>query len=429
MAAALLALAGVFTVLGVGTASAITRNTVLARAQTWIDKPVAYSQSRYYGGYRTDCSGFASMSWRTGFSWSTRSFHAVTTSITVDALEPGDALHKVGHIRLFYGWVDAAHTLYVAYEQTGLAARSSIKSIAADLAGGYHPCRYDRIADSAPSRNLLTNPTFDVWARSWSSWRLEPVWWNVDGSDETTVVVRRQDAVHTGREAVELVNPSTSATARSVLSQEVTVTPDTTYAVSAWVRTASDPSGLELCVAYLDTEGRTVARALTEGDAWGVGATAFRQMTATLVAPPEAVRALVSIRLAGGTTAVSATETVGGTSAIIDDLSLARPQAALTIKATTTSTRIGRTVTLSGSVTPAAAVGQPVVVYVQRPGSPWVRWHTHTVTAAGASGAWRCTYTFRRGSRTGTYRFKAEVPAFPGYLGSGRTTMLSVKVR
>lgn len=46
------------------------RRRVLERAATWLTansgKPVPYSQSRYFQGYRTDCSGYASMALELG---------------------------------------------------------------------------------------------------------------------------------------------------------------------------------------------------------------------------------------------------------------------------------------------------------------------------------------------------------------------------
>ena len=77
-------------------AFAISRNSVLARAQTRVDSPVKYSQKRHYLGYRTDCSGYVSMCWKTETSWSTRSFNSVTRRISASQLKPGDALLKKG---------------------------------------------------------------------------------------------------------------------------------------------------------------------------------------------------------------------------------------------------------------------------------------------------------------------------------------------
>ena len=50
-------------------AAAITRNTVLSRAQVRVDAPVKYSQKKYYAGYRTDCSGYVSMAWKDGIGF------------------------------------------------------------------------------------------------------------------------------------------------------------------------------------------------------------------------------------------------------------------------------------------------------------------------------------------------------------------------
>ena len=110
----LIPLAVAFVLLGASQAFAITRATVLDRAQRRIDLPVGYSQSKYYAGYRTDCSGYVSMCWATGSSYNTRTFYQVTHRISVADLRPGDALLKKGyHIRLFYGWLDDAHTTYI----------------------------------------------------------------------------------------------------------------------------------------------------------------------------------------------------------------------------------------------------------------------------------------------------------------------------
>src|SRR5664280_2473218 len=111
----------------------ITRDQVLARAQTWIDHPVPYSQAKYYASYRTDCSGYVSMCWNStsggsAFSWSTATMHAVAYPITAAQLKPGDVMLWAGHhVRLFVAWVDSSHTRYVAYEQTPPQTKSDIK--------------------------------------------------------------------------------------------------------------------------------------------------------------------------------------------------------------------------------------------------------------------------------------------------------------
>jgi hypothetical protein len=412
-----------FILLGAGSAFAITRATVLARAQTWMDTHVRYSQAKYYGGYRTDCSGYASMCWRTGTSWSTSSFHHVSHPITVAELRPGDALHKVGHIRVFYGWVDDAHTMYVAYEQTSSSAASgtvtNIKYIATDLANGYHPCRYGHIQSSPPSLDLLRNGSFDVWALSRTTWRDEAVWWSFAGSHDTTLTQHRKGVVKSTRNSAGLLNASRSRAVITSMSQVVTVTAETSYAVSAWARTDCDPAGLELRLEYLNAAGTSVLTTHTSGDIAGLSASAFRQMSVFVAAPAGAVRARVTIRLAGGTTALSTTETVSGTSAILDEVSLVRPQARIAIKASAAHSHVGGKVTLSGAVTPAAAIGRAYILYVQKPGSTtWVRYHSHDVYSAGGAAAWKCVYAFKKGMRKGVYKFRAELPAFSWWLGA-----------
>jgi len=131
-------------------AQAITRTDVLVRAQKRIDSPVPYSQTKYYAGYRTDCSGYVSSCWGTGTSWSTSSFYKVSHTIKSSQLLPGDAMLKKGyHVRLFYAWLDDAHTQYVAYESAyGQVAGCRVHSMAEDLNFGFVPNRYDNRPDN-----------------------------------------------------------------------------------------------------------------------------------------------------------------------------------------------------------------------------------------------------------------------------------------
>ena len=50
---------------------------------------VPYSQTRYYAGYRTDCSGFVSMCWALPSSYNTRTLYRVSYPITADDLHRG----------------------------------------------------------------------------------------------------------------------------------------------------------------------------------------------------------------------------------------------------------------------------------------------------------------------------------------------------
>ena len=106
----------------------------LARAREWIDASMPYcggpnggkdvicggtcsrsgtAKSADWDEYRSDCSGFVSWSWGLGAPGETTRTLApyatrVSSLITVDDLEPGDALNGAGHVMLFGGWVDRA---------------------------------------------------------------------------------------------------------------------------------------------------------------------------------------------------------------------------------------------------------------------------------------------------------------------------------
>ena len=106
----------------------------LARAREWVDVEMPYcggpnggkdvicggtcsrsgtAKSAEWDKYRSDCSGFVSWSWGLAAPGeTTRSLAPYDTSVsslvTVDDLEPGDALNGAGHVMLFGGWVDRA---------------------------------------------------------------------------------------------------------------------------------------------------------------------------------------------------------------------------------------------------------------------------------------------------------------------------------
>ena len=415
-----------FALSGASSAFAISRDAVLARGQVRVDRPVPYSQTSYYAGYRTDCSGYVSMCWSTGTSWNTRSFFNVTHTVPVNQLKPGDALLKAGyHIRMFYGWVDDAHTRYVAYETADhWYAGTRIHSIADDLEFGYIPSRYDRISDSPKPRNLLKNPAFDVWARSWGSQPEQPVWWQTqDQWWQTSQVVHRKDSAHSGLNSLQLVNPSGDPTVFAELSQSATITPGARYSLTAWAKKDFDPRGLELKLVYLDAAGESVAETVTTGDVFGVNRSSFRPMSLVTTSPTEAVRATVSVRIAGATTTSTVGLAVLGSAVTLDDISLVRPQISVGIKASTGTVYNGNTLTLSGSVTPTGTIGNPALTYVQKPGqTTWILLPATKVYASGSAATWKRTYAFTRSMPRGTYRFKTSVGPIPGFRGASSTT-------
>jgi len=101
----------------------------------------------------------------------------------------------------------------------------------------------------------------------------------------------------------------------------------------------------------------------------------------------------------------------------------------ITIRSSATTTYIGRTPMLRGSVTPPGMIGRNIVVYVQKPGkSYWTYSSTRTVYSSSDGAIWMCKYYFRPGMTRGVYRYKAVVPARPGLLASSSST-IAIRLR
>jgi hypothetical protein len=143
LASALVALLGLFPT----TAHAITRTDVLSRAHTWVARKVTYSQTSHFAGYRRDCSGFVSMAWQLGRSYTSRTIHAVATRVPLSKLRPGDAVHTPGHVALFVKWTNKAHTRYVAMEEStwGHPAMHHVRPLGRGATG----LRYRHISDGS----------------------------------------------------------------------------------------------------------------------------------------------------------------------------------------------------------------------------------------------------------------------------------------
>jgi hypothetical protein len=190
---ALLALSCVLVVLAAApiSASAVTRAEVLARAETWVAKYVPYSQSRYATlagdlvpatatspsslGYRTDCSGFASMalaltnSWGKPLSLDSATLPHYCTKITKAELKPGDLILRpkdlfidgkrvpYGHAGVFVRWVDASKTRYVLYHESssknGAVAVEMRYPFGSEV--GFAPYRYEGIEEQRLRRSRL----------------------------------------------------------------------------------------------------------------------------------------------------------------------------------------------------------------------------------------------------------------------------------
>ncbi len=104
----------------------VTRDDIMARAQSWVDAGVTYDQEGTYNGYREDCSGYVSMAWGLATpGLTTYTLPSVASPISKDDLQPGDILLNsngggnadFAHVVLFEGWVDSSHTSYNGYEE------------------------------------------------------------------------------------------------------------------------------------------------------------------------------------------------------------------------------------------------------------------------------------------------------------------------
>jgi hypothetical protein len=97
----------------------INRNTIITRAQSWVNQHIPYDQKKTFEGYRQDCSGYVSMAWNGQKpGWTTYTIPKVAYSISKEALLPGDILLcESEHVVLFGGWVNRDKS-YMAYEET-----------------------------------------------------------------------------------------------------------------------------------------------------------------------------------------------------------------------------------------------------------------------------------------------------------------------
>ncbi|WP_344870291.1 hypothetical protein [Allokutzneria multivorans] len=156
----------------VGVMAKTTRAAAIARARTWLTanggRPIPYSMSKYYQGWRTDCSGYSSMVWNVRTASGAAVNHntdsmlrggygtpgAVVKAISWDQIRQGDAIGKLGagslgsagHVMIFDKWANAAKTSYWVYEQAsssgGTAHRTHAKSY-----NGYKPYAYTNFSD------------------------------------------------------------------------------------------------------------------------------------------------------------------------------------------------------------------------------------------------------------------------------------------
>ena len=112
----------------VGLAAPPAAQPFLARAFDWVNRGVMYCQcvTGAGGPYRTDCSAFVSYIWgQPAPGWVTSQFatgwrdRGFSHAISWNEVAPGDALnYGDGHIMLFAGWMNDAHTRVCVIEES-----------------------------------------------------------------------------------------------------------------------------------------------------------------------------------------------------------------------------------------------------------------------------------------------------------------------
>jgi hypothetical protein len=127
------------------------RQRALERGFKWLDAHVPYSQSKSYGGYRTDCSGFVSMCWELGQSTTTAAMNGGSFNQRLgsyDDLIAADALLKNGHVALFVGWNDSSHASACLLEEGSSATGTQIRAATVQSlkSQGYKPVRAQKLA-------------------------------------------------------------------------------------------------------------------------------------------------------------------------------------------------------------------------------------------------------------------------------------------
>ena len=138
----------------------ISRTEVLSRAKYWVNRHVPYSMYAWTydpqgRNYRTDCSGFVSMALHLPESANTVTLPKYVYRISWSDLRPGDVVGTLGygtegsngHVVIFNGWANSAHTyFYTLEERGGAGAVSYVRPTSFKVGTRYAlPYRYTKI--------------------------------------------------------------------------------------------------------------------------------------------------------------------------------------------------------------------------------------------------------------------------------------------
>jgi hypothetical protein len=201
-----------------------------------------------------------------------------------------------------------------------------------------------------------------------------------------------------------------------------TMTPDTTppvttsdavatYMVSATIKLTATDSGSGVAATYYSLDGGT-------------------QVSGTVVSvltPGTHTLGFWSVDSAGN---VEASKTKA---LVVSALPPASPNAAatsITIKTSATSTSIGETPVLSGSITPNDIIGKVIVVWVKKPGQRYWTYSSNRIAySLYGNAAWQYKYYFKPGMKKGIYTFKASIPAYSSYGASASPATVSIRLK
>ncbi|MFJ1765733.1 FG-GAP repeat domain-containing protein [Amycolatopsis sp. NPDC088138] len=144
----------------------ISRAEVIARAKYWYNRgDTWYSQDQSDAKpdgdghtYRPDCSGLVAMAWHLpkksdGWDLNTDGFadYSGKSSVSLDDLQPGDALLRSGHIELFEKWVDASdhHEGAWVYSENTYGQKTNHNIDYWSELSSYRGIRYNKITGGA----------------------------------------------------------------------------------------------------------------------------------------------------------------------------------------------------------------------------------------------------------------------------------------
>jgi hypothetical protein len=142
----------------------IGRDEVISRAEDWVFRDVPYSKTAKATdpegiSYRTDCSGFISMTWRLSASRTTDDLDDVATYLSnKKSMKAGDILMwdgsgNDGDAVLFKEWTDSTHDHMQVFEQSGSHGMWFHTAALGDY-GAFSAYRYTRIFDNVAGTEL-----------------------------------------------------------------------------------------------------------------------------------------------------------------------------------------------------------------------------------------------------------------------------------